>query len=242
VTVMPSRYKYHELMPEIGREGQKRISQAAVAVIGLGALGSTCSMLLARAGVGRLILFEDDKVELSNLQRQLLYSEADIGKSKAELAKRALHRANSEVVIKAVPQKLSKINIKLLLKGDVDLVADCTDNLMARFVLNDFCVKNKLPLVHAACLAAQGQVFCIMPNRACFRCLFEGATAGITPKQAGVLNSCPAATAALQASQILRILTGKEPVNGLIRVDVWRCEVTRIEVKKNTKCKACGNK
>src|SRR3989338_2556602 len=169
------RYSRQEIFPEIGKKGQQKLGKSSVAVIGLGALGSVSADLLARAGIGKLILIDRDVVEFSNLQRQSLFDETDIGKPKAVAAFEKLKKINSEVKVEFIIDDLNFENTNKDLKN-ISLILDCTDNLETRFLINDFSVKNKVPFIYASAVASKGYIFDIIPGRtACLRCFLKEA-------------------------------------------------------------------
>jgi adenylyltransferase/sulfurtransferase len=223
-------------LKQIGKQGQEALSKKSVAIVGLGALGSVSAELLVRAGVGKLVLFDHDVVELQNLQRQTLYAEKDVGRPKAEAAKRHLQRINSEAKIVGHVLNLNQENIHML---KANIVLDCTDNMETRFLINDFCLKNKIAWIHAAAVETRGNVFVILPGGPCFRCIYDKAEALEDCETAGLLSSCSAMVSSLQVTEAIKILLGKEPTKELIHVDVWRPSLEKIRVNKNRNCKAC---
>src|SRR3989344_3596822 len=153
------RYSRQEIL--IGKEAQTILRNKAVAIVGLGALGSNAANLLARSGLN-LILIDHDKIDITNLQRQNIFTEHDINKRKSEVAKDYLEKVNSGIKIKVYNEKLNKNNINLIMS---DLVLDCTDNLEIRFLINEFCYKNNIPFVHAAAIQDKGVIFNVIPKK-----------------------------------------------------------------------------
>lgn len=241
---MASRYNRQELLSFVGRKGQQRLEKCAAAVIGMGALGTVAAELLARAGVGKLFVVDRDVVELTDLQRQLLYDEADIGKPKASAAAEKLKRINSEIKIIAAVSDVDCKSIEKLV-GKPDFVLDCTDNLETRFLMNEYCLKNKLPWIHAAAIRETAQLmlfdFRKSPTQPCFACLFGNSAAEGTCDTFGVLSSATAIIAAMQATEALKIMVGMPEETGMLRLNVLRNELTKIAAKKNPNCKSCGN-
>ena len=241
------RYHRQTLLPEIGREGQARLARSTVAVVGVGALGSSSADLIARAGVGRLILIDRDIVEPTNLQRQTLYTEADanVGLAKAKAARSRLTQVNSAIEIEAHAADLSPENAEDLLEP-ADLIIDGTDNFETRYLLNDFAVDAEIPLVLGGGVATRGTVLPIIPHRGpCLRCLHD-----TLPKQtetcdtAGVLGPIVAMIGARQASLALRILTeGVDtlPIQ-LESYDAWTGEARSIDLTdaRDPDCVCCG--
>jgi len=248
VGTTPSRYSRQALLPQIGAEGQARIHRSCVTVVGLGALGSVQAAYLARAGVGRLRLVDRDTVEVHNLQRQILYTERDAAESlpKAVAAERHLAAANSEVRAEAVPEHLGSENAEEVLSGS-DLVLDGTDNFETRFLINDLCVKKKIPWIYGGCVGTSGLIAVILPGRtACLRCFItpEAAAAEPTCDTVGILGPVAGAVGSLQAARALRLLSGDATGGpcGLLSIDAWD-GAFRISQRKslpNPSCPACG--
>ena len=234
--MLSERYSRQELLAEIGKEGQKVLRNKTVAIIGIGALGTVSSELLARAGIGNLILIDRDIIEESNLQRQTLFAEEDIGKSKTDAAKKQLIKINSAINIASHPIHFNPKNTSLL--ENADLILDCADNLSARFLINDYCKKNKLPWIYAAVIKTSGQIMPILPEGPCLSC-FVKETQTETCSAAGVLNSAVSSISALQTSLAIKILLGKEVLPKLYHYDVWKPELKILSIKKNKECPAC---
>ncbi len=233
------RYSRQVVFKKIGDKGQKTIRKSKVAIIGLGGLGTNSANLLARAGIGGLILVDRDVVELSNLQRQTLFTEDDIGKPKAVQVEKHLKEINPEVEIKVYSIDLTKDNVK---KIKTDLILDCTDNLNTRYLINEYAIKAKIPWVHATCVKDLGEVFSVMPGKACYRCVYGDAQSLESCNSVGVLNTIVTMTSAIQVNEALKILLGKEYCMNLIRINIWKPELKLIKVRKNPKCNACGKR
>src|SRR5580698_7920481 len=214
---LESRYSRQTRFAPLGEEGQRRISTARAAVVGLGALGSVQAELLARAGVGTLRLLDRDFVEAGNLQRQTLYEEADAAEAlpKAVAAARRLARVNSLIQLEPIVTDLTPRNCEELLAG-MDLILDGTDNFETRYLLNDFAVRYGIPWIYGAAVASYGIKLAIVPGRtACFRCVYPESPRGAQPtcETEGVLGPVTAAIGALQAGDALKILAiGAETV------------------------------
>ena len=245
-TLPDSRYIRQAIFEAIGPEGQRRIENGSAAVVGCGALGSNVANNLARSGVGRLRIIDRDFVELDNLQRQVLFDEDHVRRRmpKAAAAAERLRRINSSVSIEAEVAEISPRNIESLLDG-FDVVLDGTDNVEARLLLNDACVKARRPYVFGGAVGSTGMTMAIVPGATpCFRCLMaevpEPGTAP-TAATAGILHSTTAVVAALQCTWALRLLAGTfEPGDELVTVDVWDHEFTRMRVPRRPDCPACG--
>ncbi len=231
-----NRYSTQEIL--IGKDGQKNLKEATAAIVGLGALGSLSAQLLARAGIGKLILIDRDYVELNNLHRQF-FREEDIGKAKAEAMAKLLKEINSEVRVEAHFDNLDYTNAeKLLLKAD--LILDCTDNLETRFLINDFSLKKRVPFIYAAALAESGYIFTIMPGETCFNCIFGKAITKETCETTGVLNTITSAISVLQANQAMKIILQKEVDKELFYFNSAQNRIEKIKVSKNPECEACN--
>lgn len=234
------RYIRQEIFREIGKKGQKRLAKSTVAIVGMGALGSNSAELLARAGIGSLILIDRDIVELSNLQRQRLFDENDIGKPKALAAKKHLGKINSEIKIDFFIDDLNFENINRILIARIDLILDCTDNLETRFLINDFSVKNNLSFIYSSAVGSKGYVFDIIPGKtACLRCFLKEAAQLDTCETAGALNTITNLISSIQANEAIKILLKKDCEKNLLLFDVWKNELLKIKVNKKNDCIAC---
>lgn len=229
-----NRYSRQELV--LGNKAQQLLRKSKVCIVGIGALGTFSAELLARAGVGNLILIDRDIVELHNLQRQSLFSEEDINKPKALAAKQRLSKINSEIKINAIADDLSSENIGII---NADLILDCTDNLSIRFLLNDYCTKNKISWIYSAAIGNSGRVMDIIPNNYCFRCNFKKAEGLDTCDTVGVMNTVIAMVSSIQVAEAIKILTGKNPSLGLICIDSYKPEIYTVRVNKNKGCLCC---
>ncbi len=239
-----SRYARQSRLPEIGEAGQRRLQEATVAVVGVGALGSVAAELLCRSGIGRLLLIDRDCVELSNLHRQSLYTEADAaeGMLKAKAAARRLGEINGEVQVVPRALELSGTNAPGLLE-DADLIIDGTDNLYSRYAINDAALELGVPWVHGAATATYGVVLSFMPGgKPCFRCYAppqEGGEAGGCAVT-GVLPATTHIVAARQVAEGMKILLTGEATGGMIYIDPWYTVEQRMEVPPRIDCPRCG--
>lgn len=247
------RYSRQQILSEIGKKGQEKICNSCIAVVGIGALGTVAAELLARIGVGKLILIDRDVVELSNLHRQLLFTEKDIGRSKAVAATEKLKEINSEIKIIPHPVHLSTENSRLI--TEANLVLDCTDNIQTRFVINHTCRKNNLPWVYAAAIKTGGCVMPIFPKGPCLRCFIS--TPPIeTCATTGVLNTITSVMAAYQATLALKMImqspedsakiSSKQnkaaPEGELLKINVWTQTFMKLKIKKRKDCPVCLGK
>jgi adenylyltransferase/sulfurtransferase len=241
------RYARQVRYPGVGAAGQERLGAAVVTVVGCGALGSASVSMLARGGVGEIRLIDRDVVELSNLQRQVLFEErdAEAGLPKAVAAAAALARINSTVRVRPFVANVDSANVLELLAGS-SVVIDGTDNLETRLLLNDACMRLGLPWIHGGVAGSTGLAMAIVPGRtACFRCLYPHApsvTRLDTSETAGILAAVVATVAAFQWTQAVKLLVGdaSDTVGALLTVDVWSgdYEVIR-EFPRQVACPCC---
>jgi adenylyltransferase/sulfurtransferase len=204
------RYSRHLLLPEIGAAGQEKLKRARVLVIGAGGLGSPASLYLAAAGIGTLGVVDHDRVDLSNLQRQLLFATADVGASKVLAAQARLRALNPDITVIAHELELRGGNALDLVRS-YDLVVDGSDRLSTRYLVNDACVLLGKPLVSAAIHRFEGQAMSYVPGRGpCYRCLFPQSAEGLVPNcaEAGVLGVLPGVLGALQATEAIKLVLG----------------------------------
>lgn len=246
-----SRYERQWILREIGREGQRKLDESRVAVAGLGALGSVSSNLLARAGIGSLLVIDRDYLEISNLQRQVLFDEQDVKENlpKAVAAKRKLDLVNSEIKIEAEIADINSQTIDSLLSG-VDLVIDGTDNFETRYLLNDYSLSQKIPWIYGGAVRMEGMSYVVLPGEGpCLRCLFGQAPHARdtqTCDQAGILASVAHLIASFQVTEAIKILAGRTEAveRKLWKVDLWKRQFQSISVDhlKESPCSGCKSK
>jgi molybdopterin-synthase adenylyltransferase len=240
------RYSRQVLFPGIGREGQQRLDQGRVAIVGCGATGACVSGLLARAGVGHLTIIDRDYVEPSNLQRQSLFDEADAAQSlpKAIAAARKIAAFNSEVQTTPVVADLTPENIEQLL-ANADLILDATDNFETRYLINDFAIKHGRPWIYAAAVAAYAVTMNVIPGEtACLACVFPAPPHGTveTCDTAGILNSAVNLIGSIEATEAIKFLVGAKDKlrRTLISFDVWSNEQAEISAARpRPGCQTC---
>lgn len=243
--MIDNRYAKQILFREIGPEGQEKISQSTVVVIGMGALGTVISTHLCRAGVGHLRLIDRDFVELSNLQRQILFDEQDARNRlpKVVAAAEKLRAVNSEITVEDVIADVTSRNVEQLIRG-ADVILDGTDNLETRFLINDAALKTKMPWIYGGALGSHGMTMTVIPGLTpCLRCLIpEAPQPGTMPScdTDGVLSAVTGVVGSLQTAEALKILTGKEPRRSLLRVDVWDWDFMEFTIHRRPDCRACG--
>jgi len=241
------RYARHLVLPEIGVTGQRKLSQARVVLIGAGGLGAPASLYLAAAGVGTLTLIDDDHVERSNLQRQVVHADARVGMAKTESARIALNALNPGVRVEAINERIQADNVERLLRGH-DVIIDGADNFPARYLLSAASLQLKIPLVYGAVHRFSGQVSVFDPRRAdspCYRCLFpQPPSAAEAPNcsEAGVLGVMPGIVGLLQASETLKLLLGiGEPLVGrLLCHDALAGTFRELRLPRDPECPGCG--
>ncbi len=243
-----SRYARQEVLGVIGRAGQEALGGSTVLVVGCGALGSTQAELLARAGVGRLILVDRDVLELSNLQRQALFDEEDVRRRrpKAVAAARRLRAVNSDIDIEDVVTDVNWANVAELF-GPADLVMDGTDNIETRYLLNDAAVKAGKPWIYGGVLGIDGTVMAVRPGRGpCLRCIFPASPDTYrlpTCETVGVLNTAVAWVAALQVTEALKLLVHDKTAEFKLHVlDVWHGRTRSIAVNRDESCPCCAHR
>ncbi len=248
-TPPPSRYSRQELFPAIGREGQRRLGGARVAVVGCGATGSAVAELRARAGVGYLRIVDRDVVEWTNLQRQVLFTEEDARESvpKAAAAEAQLRRVNSDIRVEGVVADLDARSADRLL-DNLDLVCDGSDNFETRYLINDHCVRENRPWVYCGAVASYGMVMPVRPGvTACFRCIFSQpppAGTAATCDTAGVLGPAVTAAASLAAVAALKLLLDALPEAeyGITHLDVWETGHEFVRARRRADCPCCAGR
>lgn len=241
---MDERYSRHIVLQDIGKEGQKKISSASILIIGCGGTGTCASNLLARAGVGSITIVDGDLVDITNLQRQTIFTENDLGKPKVACAEEFLKCVNPEIKIKGIADRANQKNIEQMMI-EADLVLDCTDDMPTRFLINDVCVKHRKPWIYHGAISTYGMCAAFLPGGACFRCLFPKLPEiKDVPRcdTVGVLNTIPGIIASMGVTEALKILMGKKPSQHLVVYDVWSHNFQSVEFDKNPNCKTCSKR
>lgn len=239
------RYRRHLNLPDVGLEGQRRLLESSVMLIGAGGLGCPLAQYLGAAGVGRLGLVDDDVVDASNLQRQVLYSTADVGRPKVEVARERIAALNPDVTVEAHQTRLSSENA-LALFADYDVIVDGTDNFPTRYLSNDACVLLGKPNVYGSIFRFEGQASVFDASRGpCYRCLYpEPPPPGAVPScaEGGVLGILPGVIATIQATETIKLLTGLgSPLIGrLLLYDALAMEFNEFQLRKDPACPVCG--
>ena len=238
------RYGRHILIPDIGVEGQKRLKRSKVLIVGAGGLGTPLGYYLTAVGVGRIGLADADVVEVSNLQRQVIFDTGDVGGQKCLIAVKKLQKLNPEVEILPYPLRLTSRNAAEIL-ADFDIIADATDNFPSRYLLNDACVLLGKPNVHGSVLQLEGQATVFPARGPCYRCLYPappppGQRLGCAEK--GVLGVLPAIIGSIQAAEIIKLITGcgRSLAGRLLLLDASKMEFKELNFEKDPRCPVCG--
>lgn len=244
-TAWAARFARQIVMPQVGLAGQRKLRAARVLCVGAGGLGSPVALYLAAAGIGTLGLIDDDKVDLSNLQRQILHDELWVGRRKTDSASDRLTRLNRDLRVETIPVRLTAKNALELIAG-WDVVVDGTDNFETRYLINDACVLNKIPNVHGAILHFDGQV--AVYNHAggpCYRCLHPSPPpAHLAPScaEAGVIGAVCGVIGSIQAVEVVKLLlgVGQSLAGRLLSIDLLNGEVRGLKVRRDPECPLCG--
>lgn len=240
------RYSRHIILKEVGAKGQKKLLNSKVLIIGAGGLGAPVALYLAAAGVGHIGIVDADEVDLSNLQRQIIHSTADIGKAKVKSAKESMVAINPDVEVTTYRMFVDASNVRELIR-DYDFIIDGTDNFPAKFLINDACVLEKKPFSHAGIIRFQGQLMTYVPGEGpCYRCVFKNPPpkdAVPTCKQAGVIGAMAGTIGTLQAMEAIKYIIGKgELLTGkLLTYDALKMEFRKINLKRDCNCAVCGD-
>ena len=241
------RYSRHFLLPEVGEDGQAKLLQAKVLMVGAGGLGSPSAYYLAAAGVGTIGIIDNDVVDISNLQRQILHANDRVGMPKVESAKKTLEGLNPDVKVIPYQAKLTSENIMEILK-DYDLVVDGCDNFPTRYLVNDACVLTGKPNVHGSIFQFEGQATVFYPGKGpCYRCLYpEPPPAEMAPScaEAGVLGVLPGLIGVIEALEAVKLILGKGDslVGRLLHFNTLTMEINTLKLRRDPNCPVCGDK
>jgi molybdopterin/thiamine biosynthesis adenylyltransferase len=234
------RYRRQTLVQQFGQKGQETLAEKQVVVIGAGGLGSYSTNLLVRMGIGKVDIIDNDVVDITNLHRTSVFTEADIGKSKAIILQEKLRASNTDSQIKGIKQKVTTENIKSFV-NHADVIIDGTDNLSLRFLINQVSITQMIPWVYAGVHGTIGMVMGILPKKTpCLHCISQNITQTLTG-ETPVFGSLPATIASIQTTETIKLLLGK-PLAGLIIYDIWEQYFDRINLKRNINCLVCGKK
>jgi molybdopterin-synthase adenylyltransferase len=233
------RYDRQIMIGEIGQEGQEKLKRSRVVIAGAGGLGSPVAVYLTAAGVGRIRLIDHDQVALSNLNRQILHWEEDIGRKKVDSAGTKLKNLNSSVEIEAISETLTEDNVFRLVE-DCDIIVDALDNLPTRYLLNRCAVKKRIPFVHGAVNGFEGRVMTIFPGEtACLRCMYRGP---VPQEKFPVIGVTPGVIGSIQAAEVIKYVTGigRLLTNRVLIYDGLTVAFSEFTVHKNSDCDHCG--
>ena len=240
------RYSRQIMLKKIGENGQLALKNAKVLIVGMGGLGNPVSLYLAAAGVGTLFIADGDKVDITNLQRQILFTESDVGNNKADIGAEKLQQHNSEIVIEVVDEMLDAELANYYIE-QVDIVIDCTDNIETRYLLNQVCVEKKTPLIVGAATGFDGQQLVVDPRNpesACYQCLFPASEKTPTNncQTVGIVGPVLAIVAGMQSLQAIKLLTGNAvQINQLNMFDGLSNQWQQFSLKKQDDCPACSD-
>jgi molybdopterin/thiamine biosynthesis adenylyltransferase len=240
------RYSRQIMVPDLGGKAQLRLREARVLVIGAGGLGSPAAFYLAAAGIGTLGIIDPDKVELSNLQRQILHSTADIGREKVTSAKTKLNELNPDVEVKIYPARFEERNAATI-AADYNFIVDGSDNFPTKFLVNDVGIQLGIAFSHAGIVRLQGQTMTVIPGKtACYRCLFQGPPPPeeiLSCEQAGILGAVAGTLGTIQATEVVKYIAGFEEgliTDRLLTYDAKAMKFHSVEVARNPQCVACS--
>ncbi len=234
------RYDRQIIVEGFGEKGQEKLKQAKVFIAGAGGLGSPISAYLTAAGVGRIRIVDDDKVELSNLNRQILHWNDDIGKRKVDSASEKLRQLNQGVEIEAIADTITEANVSQLV-ADFDLIVDAMDNLPTRYLLNKTAIDKGIPFFHGAVNGFEGRAMTIIPGEtACLMCVYRGA---VPEGKLPVIGATPAAIGCIQVMEVIKYIigVGELLVNRLLIYDGLNLKFSEFKVRKDPNCKHCGH-
>jgi len=231
------KYSRQIILDEIGEKGQSKLRNASVLVVGCGGLGSPVLYYLTAAGIGHLGINDGDTVILSNLNRQILYTQNDIGKKKVDMAKKRLEELNEQLTVTVYGENLDKPLAERIVK-DYDVVVDCLDNFETRFILNDACINAKKPLIHAGVNGFDGQLMTVLPGDGpCLRCLFPDGIKKTPANQSGVIGPLPGIIGSMQALEAIKQILGLQTNNdGLILFDGKSLKTEKVKIKQSKNC------
>jgi molybdopterin/thiamine biosynthesis adenylyltransferase len=240
------RYSRHLLLPEVGEKGQEKLLKSRVLLLGAGGLGSPAALYLAAAGIGTLGIVDNDAVDASNLQRQILHGTDRVGVSKVESARKTLENLNPDVKVVTFDERLNSANVDCIFDQGWDVIVDGLDNFPTRYLVNDASVFKKIPVVHGSIFRFDGQVTTFWPHKGpCYRCLYpEPPPPHLAPScaEAGVLGILPGVVGTIQATEAIKILLGQgEPLVGrLLTYDSLKMSFRTLKLRRDKTCPVCG--
>jgi len=234
------RYDRQIMIEEIGQEGQEKLKRSRVAIAGAGGLGSPIAIYLTAAGIGMIRMIDHDQVTLSNLNRQILHWEEDIGRKKVDSAGEKLRNLNREVKIEGIAETITEGNVSQLVDG-CDVIVDAMDNIPTRYILNRCAIEKQIPFFHGAVNGFEGRVMTILPGKtACLRCLYRGP---VPQEKFPVIGVTPAVVGSIQATEVIKYLVGmgKLLTNRLLIYDGLQVTFSEFTINKNPNCDHCGS-
>lgn len=240
-TFVSQFYSRQLLIEQLGDAGQKKLSEARVAVVGVGGLGSVCSLYLALAGVGYLRLIDPDTVAIHNLHRQILYNPEEIDQPKAEVASKLLSKKNPLIKVNAIVEKVTECNVESLLDG-VDVVVDCLDNIPTRYLVNRACVKLGIPYIFGAVMGLEGNLAVFNPpETGCFECTMHNQTVGSEKKVFGIIGATAGIIGTLEAMETIKLIAGigSNLAGKMLVCDFTDMSFTTVPLPKNPNCPIC---
>lgn len=238
------RYLHHITLKDIGGDGQRRLLASRVLIVGIGGLGSPAALYLTAAGIGTIGIIDDDNVDISNLQRQIIHHTNDIGRKKVESAEEKMRLLNTDVRIIKYSERLTEANVKSVI-ADYDFILDGSDNFQTKFLINDACVACAKPFSHAGVIGFKGQTFTFVPGSLCLRCIFpEPPEPGtiLNCRGSGILGAVAGIVGSVQASETIKFILKKGTLltDRLLTVDVLSMKFRTITIAKNALCPVCG--
>lgn len=239
------RYSRQIILEEVGGTGQQKLLDSKVLIVGAGGLGAPAGLYLAAAGVGTIGIIDNDKVDLTNLQRQIIHQTGDVGIEKTESARATMQAINPDVTVRTYQMRAQADNIAEVIR-EYDFVIDGTDNFPAKFLINDSCFFEKVPFTHAGILRFYGQLITVLPGQTtCYRCIFRSAPpVGVVPtcSEAGVLGAVAGVIGSLQAAEALKYLlvVGELITGKLLTYDALAGEIRTVSLNRNPDCPLCG--
>lgn len=240
-----TRYHRQFRLPQIGKEGQLHLKNAKILCIGAGGLGSPALLYLAAAGIGTIGIIDDDRVELSNLQRQILYSELNCGQKKVDAAKKRLTELNPSISVVTHDTRLTSTNAPTII-NDYDLIIDGSDNFATRYIINDACFYAQKPFIYASIYQFEGQASTFLPGGPCYRCLFPSPPSGIAQNcvDGGVLGPLPGLLGSIQAGEAIKVLLniGQPLVKRLLLIDLLNLSFRDLLYQQDPNCILCARK
>ncbi|MDD5326539.1 MAG: molybdopterin-synthase adenylyltransferase MoeB [Phycisphaerae bacterium] len=240
------RYSRHIMLAQVGEAGQQKLLSSKVLLVGAGGLGSPAAVYLAAAGIGTIGIVDADKVELTNLQRQIIHYTSDVGVEKVKSAQNKMQAINPDVTVKTYNKLAKADNIREIIR-EYDFVIDATDNFSAKFLINDACFFEKKPFSHAGVLKFDGQLMTVLPGKsACYRCMFPCLPSAETARscsRAGILGVLPGVVGTLQATEAVKYLLGIGELltDTLLTYNALTIEFRKVRFKRNPNCPLCGN-